>query len=153
MVDEEPTPEERRAAAELARALERGTGSPPEDALEAASLLRYARSGGELPADRRDAILNEVLATARAPEAPVTLFRRFRWAVGAAVAACAALLLFIAARDRVTGDQMAALPEPPAALLQAQVAVAGGAEPRKRLDDEMKSYRVSMYAALGAGER
>jgi hypothetical protein len=48
---------------------------------------------------------------------------------------------------------MAALPEPPAALLQAQVAVAGGAEPRKRLDDEMKSYRVSMYAALGAGER
>jgi hypothetical protein len=121
--------------------------------LEAASLLRYVRSGGELPAERSEAILKEVLETARAPKPPATLFRRFRWAVGAAVAACAALLVFIAVRDRIAGDRMAALPEPPAALLQAQLAVAGGVEPLARLDDEMRSYRVSMYAALEAGER
>lgn len=156
MSDEErPDPAELAQAEALAQALERGSGGEelPEDALEAAALLRYSLDGGELPRDREDAILSEVLevadrARARRPEPR----RRpwWAWLFGfAGAAGAAALILFFVLRPKpspVTGDQ--ALPAPSAALLTLSMSRIDDAGRDEEFEAAMQGYRHDVYGAL-----
>lgn len=160
MVDDEAaTAQEDRQADALARALEREGGADdlPEDALEAAALLRYSLDGGELPADRKAAILEEVLSTARAPgrAAPsdrprgLAPWRRWLWpAGGLAAAASVALALWVTVHNPSVPEPTR-LPAPTAALLAVQLQAAGGSGDVAQLSGEMRTYRHEMYAALG----
>lgn len=157
--DEHATAREDRQADALARALEREGGADdlPEDALEAAALLRYSIDGGELAADRKAAILEEVLSTARAPGKAAPSDRRRglspwrRWllpAGGLAAAASVALALWIGGRHASVLEPTR-LPLPTATLLTAQLEAAGGSGDVTHLSGEMRVYRHEMYAALG----
>ncbi|MFK7989881.1 MAG: hypothetical protein AB8I08_27930 [Sandaracinaceae bacterium] len=143
------TEEERREAEALARALERGHADDdlPEVAFQTAALLRHAGTGSELPQDRADAVLSELLEAVDARPAPGAsssaprLF--WRWLVGASgVAAMVALALWLT-RPAPTPT---ALPAPSAALISAQMGRLSG-------DDEgyavaMEGYRSDVYGAL-----
>ena len=155
MTEEELSPEEREEAEALAHALERGVAraSLPEDALEAAALLRFSQDGGALPEDRMKAILDQVLAEARPMQAaePASPMRWLRWLLpvaGVGVAAAAAVALMVTAVE--PPPPAAALPAPDARLLRAQAEVASGGdgEALATLDHEMSQYRGAMLAAL-----
>jgi hypothetical protein len=153
--DDKPTPEEEAAAEALARALD-GEGGPdvPDEALQAAALLRYTGSGGELAPARRAALLDELMAEVdRSGRAPARARWR-RWLLpwgglaGAAAAMAVAFLLWPAGG---APGEAAALPAPTAALLGVQSAAArpGGGD-LAALGREMRVYRAEMYAALAA---
>jgi hypothetical protein len=151
--DDEPTPEELREAEALARALEgeAGAGAAPPEALEAAALLRYARSEGALAPGRQAAVGERV----RAPVAAALRPRR-RWWLWAGLAPLAtagalSLLLVRAQRPKLAASVAPMLlPPPSAALLQTQAAAArGDARALGRLDLEMREYRQAVYARLG----
>jgi hypothetical protein len=143
--DEEPTPEELREAAELARALERGHGPAPDDALEAAALLRHAKDESALDPGRSQQILDDVLARARPPRrtAPwrVVLFGAFGLSAAAALA-----LLVLRAEPKFPPSE---LPAPPRALLDAQIqATSAETANLEPLGAELRPYRVAVYSAL-----
>jgi hypothetical protein len=158
--DDEPTQAELEEAEALARALEsghvppvrdggRGREGPPEDALGAAAFLRYAKDGGSLDVTRADAILADALARAR-PPVQISRGRTWGWrlfgALGFAGAAAAAAL--IVARAPL-GEESAALPAPPRALLEAQIdAAAGRVATLDVLTVETNGYRNAVYGAL-----
>lgn len=148
---------ERREAEALAHALERGSAREmlPEDALQTAALLRYSVDGGELPADREEALLSEVLESATriadkkraaAPEASGVPF--VRWLFGfAGAAALAALVLLLLGRGPV---EPTALPEPTAALIGAGLEHLGEGGDRAAYRALMSDYRGQVYGALSA---
>jgi len=150
---------EQHEADALALALERGTieAELPEDALQTAALLRYSVDGGELPTDREEAVLFEVLEAAQrvtqkraenaarvdAPAAPW-----WRWLFGlASAAALAALLLFFWGRG---APEPTALPEPGAALIGAGLGRLDPAGGDAEYDALMREYRARVYGALSA---
>jgi hypothetical protein len=143
--DTEPTEEELEEAEALAKALDRGHGSPPPKDLETAALLRYAKDGGELDPARSQAIVEDAIARAR-PRARarpwrVLLFGAF------GLSAAAALTLLVLRNERGLGPSP--LPAPPRALLDAQIkatsADAAGLEP---LGSELAPYRVAVYSSM-----
>jgi hypothetical protein len=154
--DEEMDPEELREAEALAQALDRGTGGPdlPEDALEAAALLRYSRDGGALAPAREDAILDEVLAAgerahARKPERERSV-PWWRLLFGfAGVAAIAVLVLLVLDIDEAPRGA-ALLPAPSAGLIEAQLARLEDPRADERFEREMREYRGEVYAAISA---
>lgn len=150
MSDEEPTEEELAEAAALARALERSSADSdlPEDAFEAAALVRYSLDGGELPADRKGAIWAEVIDKAKVPQpkAEAGFASWIKWLVpGLSLATVAAIAIVAIIGDRAPG----LLPEPRADLLEAQARAASGeAEAAAELERRMRTYRTDLYAAL-----
>lgn len=161
----ELTAEERSEATALVDALERGTAREalPEDALETAALLRYSRDGGELGEDRRRAVLDDVWANAKRPDAQRKTSPGRRWwawlvPLGGLGAAVGAALLFVTLRydgasepAQMASDVPVALPSPGAELLRAQAAVASGdSAASDRLGEEMRRHRQDVYAALGS---
>ncbi len=156
MSDEDIDETERAEAEALAQALDRGSARDglPEDALQTAALLRYSAGGGELGADREDAVLSDVLAAAekvaakRAQASPAPSAPWWRWLFGAAgVAALVALALFLWI-GRGGDAAPTELPAPSAALLGHALdrLAPGGDDAAYR--EEMRSYRASVYAAL-----
>lgn len=153
MSEQDPRPDEEREAEALAHALERGHGSDelPEDALETAALLRYGQDGGELGRERSEAILEEVLGSARAPESkPSPSWLKWLVPLGGLAAAGAAVLIAL----RVVGpggDATAvAMPEPDVELLRAQAeAAAGSDEAASALSSRMRDHRGQLVVALG----
>jgi hypothetical protein len=162
MDDDDPTEEELREAEALARALDRGAGTSelPEDALETAALLRYANGEGELRDDRKKAILDEVLASAK-PRAEEAAARApawtawLKWLVPGGVLAAAAVWAIVALRvaePTTTESAVAAtsLPAPSLDLLRAQARAATESEDgAELLASAMHEYRGEVYAALG----
>jgi len=157
VTEHDPTDAERREAEALKTALERGTASEglPEDALEAAALLRFSGAEGDLAPDRRKVILDEILASApsrvAAPErtAPVRWLRWFAPAAGVALAAAAAWALVVLVPADPSAHRAARLPAPSPDLLSAQAAAAGGSEAEAAaLTEQMRQYRGVLYAAL-----
>lgn len=167
--DDEPTEDELREAEALARALDRGTGTSelPEDALETAALLRYAHGEGDLADNRKKAIFEDVLATAKprpheeAAKSPAWLVI-MKWLVPTGVLAAAAVWAIVALNvnvdtDGTPGDGApdesavlaTTLPSPGVELLRAQARAASeDAEDATLLASAMQSYRGDMYAAL-----
>lgn len=150
---------EQREADALAHALERGSALEelPEDALQTAALLRYSVDGGELPADREEALLADVLESAEriskkkeaAPRAEAAPW--WRWVFGlTGVAALAALLFFLLGRGPV---EPTALPDPDAALIGAGLDRLGEDGDDARYDALMSDYRGQVYGALSARYR
>jgi hypothetical protein len=142
--EDDPSEEELREAEALARALDRGHApTPPDDALGAAALLRYARRGATLPEARHDAILSEAIQGARRRERPIRRFFLLS-ALGLSLAAAFALVV-----SRTTRSEPSLLPAPPTTLLSAQAEAARpGAGNLATLGAEMKPYRDSVYAKL-----
>jgi len=150
--DEDFSPEELAEAEALAHALDRGSAREhlPEGALETAALLRYAGDDGALDEARLDAILEDVLEEAKAAEREPARAKLAWWKwllpttlVGAGATAAALLL--------VPAKGGADLPEPSAALLQAQAKAAAG--DGADLDAEMQTHRGAVFAALEARYR
>jgi ferric-dicitrate binding protein FerR (iron transport regulator) len=132
--DEAITEEERREAAALAAALDEGTwpdeGPRPDDALEAAALLRHGRAEPLDPA-RSQRALRRALAAHRRPR-----WRRVIVAATGALAVAATVLLAL----RPPGPTP--LPPPPRPLLRAEE---GPAREAARA-----AYRGRVYDALRA---
>jgi hypothetical protein len=149
MVDEDadPTPDELREAAALARALdgEAPGAAAPRDALETAALLRYARDGGALAPERERAI------AARLRERGPRRSRTWRIAapvLGGSLALAASLLLLL----RTGGPELSLDAPLPGALLEAQArAVAREPGALAALDVEMQRHRRELHARLGLG--
>jgi hypothetical protein len=135
MSDDESTPEERREAEALARALEgRPAEGVPADALATAALLRYARSEGRLDPARAAAVGRRLQPG----------LRRWWWLAVVPVAAAAAGIV-IASRAPLR------LPPPPKQVLSTQAAAAhGGVAELDALDRQMRAYRRALFAAGGA---
>ena len=162
MEDErDPTEEELREAAALARALQgEAAEDAPEDALETAALLRAGQQG-ELSELRERAVQKRVLQAEGAAEvdesgaessggeedaeAPAT--RWLRWiAPAATVAAAAAMMLVFIPGDRPEGTS---LPAPGAGLLRAQaLAAQGKGAEAAMLQAGMRRFRARYFAAL-----
>lgn len=144
---EEPTEEELAEAAALARALDRGSAvNPPEDVLGAAALLRFSRDGAELSDERLDAILGEVMESARPQRPKVDARPWWRFLVPAGLVAAAAAAVLIMLPTPPTDTQ---LPGPSIALLRAQASSAAASDD-EALDDAMASYRDEVLATIGA---
>lgn len=148
---------EQLEAEALAHALERGSARDelPEDALQIAALLRYSVDGGELPADREEVLLDDVLSTAErigerkrraAPEPSAVPW--WRWIFGfAGVTALAALLVLLIGRSPVEPTE---LPSPEPALLGAGLERLGEGGDDDAYGALMRDYRGSVYGALRA---
>ncbi len=141
----------------LARALERGSGGDelPEDALEAAALIRYSLDGGELPRDREDAILAEVLQGAqRAAERRPAPSRRPWWmaifGLGFAGAAAAAVVAILIWRGLPTAPAIPenGAPAPGLEVVRASMGRLEGADHDEAFDAAMRGYRAGVYDAL-----
>ena len=153
MSDESPSAREREEAEALARALE-GHGTAPDDALEVAGLLRYAR-GGDLPTAEQLA-----RARKRAESAPVSVLRRRPIAVlaGALATAAVALLAVLstqtprsAAPVAHEAPSSAAQPGSLAQLLDAQAdALARPDAPLTGLAEASARHRRELLAGLEA---
>lgn len=158
MTEDDIEAQERAEAEALAHALERGAarGELPEDALQTAALLRYSAGGGELAADREEAVLADVLADAermaerRAAAPRPAAAPWWRWLLGFGTAAAVVALILVLAWPRAAVAP-AELPAPDPSLVSAGLA---------RLSDEagddaayreaLSGYRASVYGALGA---
>lgn len=152
MQDDDATPEERLEAEALAKALERDRAEPalPDDALETAALLRYARDGGALGQDKQDAILKEILETARPPKrARTSWLLRFRWPLLAALSTAATVAVFVAFGQNESAQmaRTAAIPPPSTALLRAQLSAASGGD-LAQLEIHMRPYRAEIVQAM-----
>lgn len=136
----------------LASALDRGRASEALDdgALQTAALLRYSRDAGELPAARRDAILEDVLghadaaAAKRAASAPAPWWRRWGLALGLAAAVAIAMMIVIRPGSEPIATE---LPAPSASLLEGLLARGAGESP-EGLEPDLRAYRGQVYAAL-----
>jgi hypothetical protein len=161
--ENDQTETEALEAEALSLALERGraTDALPDDALETAAFLRYSRDAGELPREREDALLAELLQSAKQPAAQEKKRSGLRWLawlvpMGGLAAAAAAFLIFatFSGRDAApapAADVMRAgteLPVPGADLVRAQLAVANGEADLDALSGPMHGYRTEMLAAL-----
>jgi hypothetical protein len=160
--DEQPTEEELREAAELAKALE---GAPadvaeaaqasPADALEAATLLRHARDPIVVPPALEPKVMAEVAEAleARRRRRPG---RARTWIAISLVAPTIAAFVFSFTVLRSTGSAppapITSLPSPSADLLAAQSqATRGGGRASAalaRLDLEMRAYRHRYHEDL-----
>lgn len=153
MTDDPIDDNERLEAEALRTALERGRAEDdlPEDALQAAALLRYSQDGGELPVERLEALLPEVLeaaekADARRKAAPERQSAPWwRWLLGFAGAAALAAILVIVLRPAAV--EPTALPAPDAALLSAQLERLSGGDDAA-FDRAMRDYRGDVMGAL-----
>ncbi len=149
MIDDEerpPTEEELRAAAALAEALEgrAAAGPVPQDALEAAALLRAGARPPEL--DARTAEVQRAQLSRRVV-APLPRVRRWPVVAGG-LAAAAAVAFAVLAQPRPAPPGLP-LPPPPAALLRAQLQAAhGGPGQDGELDAQLHRYREALYAEL-----
>jgi hypothetical protein len=154
--DEEPSEEELAEAAALARALDRGVAhSVPEDALEAAALLRISQqpSLGEASSQR---VWSEVESQAKfGRRAAEPTGKRF-WllALIPALAGAAAVLVLVEGRDEpvpmAAKGSAQSIPLPPAALLQAQADYMNSEDPNTRVafEERMGEYRAVVIASL-----
>ena len=159
MSDEElpPTAEELAEAEALARALEPGapaSAGAPKDVLAAAALLRRAHDGAstERRATEDRHVAGGVARALAALEARRPARPRRRWLALRALlvpAAAAAALLLIGRRSGA--PDVPPVPAPPLALLEAQARAASGRADLAMLDREMRAYRETIYATLGAG--
>lgn len=148
---EEADTEEREEAARLALALEgRSVREVPEEALEAALLLRVMEDG-ELSSERAAAILEELERTA---PGQTERTRRLPWPwLVTALGMCA--LGVVIGLDRLGSSappRAAFLPEPSIELLASQATRFDGpetAEYRMR----MAEYRERVFASLRGGDR
>jgi hypothetical protein len=157
--DQEPTEAELREAAALAAALEgeraaetSAVAAAPDDALEAAALLRHARAPIVVPPAAEPAVAAQV---APALDARRTRGRRARiWIATSLVAPAAAAVWLLAATIGGRPAPLSALPPPaPSAdLLAAQAqATRGGGQAGAalaRLDVEMRAYRRRYHEGL-----
>lgn len=158
-LDPEPTEDELRQAQALAHALERGAAieSLPDDALEAAVLLRLAEDS-ELDAEAGARIwqeLDHALAVREGQAATSDRgFASLRWLwLMVPTLGAAGVMLYLAS---VGQDPIAAksLPPPSEELLQAQARWAsGGEDERRHFEREMDQYRAQVYAQLGAASK
>jgi hypothetical protein len=160
--DVETTAEELAEAAQLARALERGTASQAlgQDALEAVALLRAASRPTLEPA-RQTAIFEELQPALEKQRQRGRARPRgaWLWWVGTAFGA-AALLLLVQRNDpagapgasakRTSAESAGVVPAPSPALLEAQAALLseGNAEQQLRFEREMSRYRDRVLASL-----
>ena len=146
MSDKDPTELEKREAEALARALE-GDGSPegiPQDALEAAGLLRASREDAGLDPARQREILDRILPEKKEPRRIPWL----RWLVPVAgVAGVLFLVMTVPMYSKAPQEAAVMLPAPPRSLLMLQAKVARG-EDLKKLQKKMQKYRGRMYASL-----
>lgn len=128
-------------AERLARALdERAESAAPEDALEAALLLRVLNDG-ELSDERARALAPEVLRSVRVQS------RRSRlvWSLLSAALGLGALLVVLRLDRR---DQpVARLPEPSVDLLTSQASLLSG-EKTAEYPRQMAAYRQQVWTAL-----
>ncbi len=163
--DDEPSELELAEAAALARALERGTSGehpPPEDALEAAALLRVATEPA-LEQRRRAAIWDELEAELerRQEVRPAgTNEGLLRWLWTLVPLAGVAAVVFYMSRG---GDEAPAssaqlaveLPVPSRDLLEAQARLLNAPSQAERaaFEEEMGQYRQQVYASLEARYR
>lgn len=153
MIDDDDIDEhELREAEALARALERGSATEelPDDALEAAALIRYSRDGGALAKEREDLLLQDVLAAAdRAARREPARAPAWRWLFGVLGFAAATALFFLIVRAP-EAPPPTALPAPGPRLLELELARLEDGEAEPRFDSEMRAYRGEVYAALEA---
>lgn len=153
--DEAPTEDELREAAELMRALARGTADDaPKDALGAAALLRHAQGGSDLGDERAAALFEEIARDAWPPApAPKKAPAWLLWFVPATGLFAAAAVALVLSRPQPE-VRAANLPAPPAELLMAQLRAAAGAssEGAEAAQDDAEQalgeYRGGVYAAL-----
>jgi len=162
--DEPISEQELQEAEALARALERGAAdrTPPEDALEAAALLRIAHRP-ELSAERKQAVWQNVLAEtaatrAKASETKAASSFGWRWLWALVPAAGVGILVLSVQvgswRDAASMDQAIssreafAVPPPPQRLLEAQAQFLGDPSKRGAFDEQMAAYREVVLAAL-----
>jgi hypothetical protein len=149
----EPTKQELEEAEALRRALEEGRGGPevPEDALEAAALLRIATGRGELEEAAAGRVLEEVLARQREVKKP----RRFGFWLAASVAVPALALLAVvgvSSRQSAPVTINVSFPAPPADVMRAQLALAAGkVVDGHALEKQMRVYRGTLLSALEEG--
>jgi hypothetical protein len=140
--DDEPTPEERREAEALARALDGAPSDsvPPPEALETAALLRHAKRGGELDPARALALAAKLRAGVRAPR------RRWPWIALAPLALGAAALLLMPTMLARKAGPGPVLPPPAPSLLAAQAEAARGQlGALADLDARMRAYRQALF--------
>ena len=174
-MNDEPDDNEQAEAEALARVL--ASDDPgdevPEDALQAAALLRHAAPQGGLSPERAQAVLDGLLPKVGAARPASS--RRWKWWLAGSVvpvaATAAALWLLLstpgsgpspsaetsvalapvsAALAPPVATEGTPLPAPPAALLAAQAGLARGAtaSDRARFDAQMRGYREQMLQAL-----
>jgi hypothetical protein len=148
--DSEPTKQELLEAEALAKALD-GDGTDHElasEALETAALLRASQDSGELSAERENAVLDKILASAKSSkqkEQAVWL----RWLIPAGGLAAAAVVGIIFVSGVLGPLNPASLPKPDTTLLKAQSKAARGDRASiSVLRTGMQQYRSSMYASL-----
>jgi hypothetical protein len=135
---------EQLEAERLARALdERAESAVPEDALEAALLLRVL-ADGELSDARADELEAEVLQSVRVRPPQ----RALVWSTLSAALGLAALVLVLWFDRRQ--PPLVRLPEPSVDLLAAQAALLSG-EPSVEYPRQMAAYRQEALVALRAG--
>ena len=152
--DEAPSEEELAEAAALSRALDRGTAhSVPEDALEAAALLRISQQP-ELTDDRAKGLWAELESQAkfRGGAAEPDGKRRWLWALIPALAGVAAILVLVEGQEKPApvGVVEGLIPMPSAALLQAQAQYMQSEDPQTRaaFSERMGEYRAVVLASL-----
>jgi hypothetical protein len=137
---------EKREAEALARALE-GDGSPegiPDDALQAAGLLRASREDAGLDPARQQEILEKIL-----PEKKPRRIPWLRWLVPVAgVAGVLFLVMMVPIYSKAPQQAAAPFPAPPRSLLMVQARAATRHEDIKALEKKMRAYRGRMYASL-----
>lgn len=143
-------PDELREAELLALALEeKSVASPPNEALEAAALLRVLRDD-ELAPDREAAILDDVLRNVRV-EAPRES-TGFRFSLLWAALGLGALVLVISLdRSQDSYAARAQLPTPRIELLEAQAARLSGGD-KATLERELATYRKQVFSNLRTGK-
>ncbi|HLK91797.1 MAG TPA: hypothetical protein VKZ18_18040 [Polyangia bacterium] len=156
--EREPSAEEIAEAEALARALEKDapagpSAAAPGDALGAAALLRRAHAVQS--AERRAEESRRLAAAAGQGVAALRARRparlRWSWLAPTLLVPAAAAVLFVVTGRRAAGPAAApALPAPTVTLLEAQARAASGRADLAALDDEMRAYRESLYAALAA---
>jgi len=143
MSDDEPTPEEKREAEALARALEgqASDGPAPPEVMETAAHMRYVQSGGALAPERAAALAATLKSAPRARPGRA-------WLVGgiAGLAAATALVIMVPLTMR-RSQPAARAPRPSLSLLRAQAnATRGGVQALAALDAEMRAYRAQLLS-------
>jgi hypothetical protein len=151
-LDDEMSEEELAEAESLMKALERGSGTDlPEDALEAAALLRYSAGDGELGGTRMDAILEDVFESAKErpkEETSSPWLAWLKWLVPVGALAAAGVFALVVLNQG--GAPVATrLPPPDVELLTAQARVASQDEGSDgALASAMGDYRQVMLSSL-----
>lgn len=139
-IESEPTAEELKAAAALARALDGVSDNDGvEKEAETAALLRFG-SQGELD----EVALKRAATKAWTAGQPRTRLLRAALPASALLAAAVVLIAFLATQNGSLNRS--ALPTPRPALLRAQASATRGNVPA--FNREMREYRNEMYAQL-----